>query len=68
MTDAFWQRPKRNVAQSDYVWYDHAPLGSSTLTKIMQRISLQAGKFIVNFILLFDYFFSSLELSLYLPV
>lgn len=43
MTDAFWQRPKRNVSQSDYVWYDHAPLGSSTLTKIMQRISLQAG-------------------------
>ncbi|CAG5123115.1 unnamed protein product [Candidula unifasciata] len=43
MTDAFWQRPKRSVSQSDYVWYDHAPLGSSTLTKIMQRISLQAG-------------------------
>ncbi|KAI8792120.1 hypothetical protein BgiMline_016439 [Biomphalaria glabrata] len=43
MTDAFWQRPKRNVSQNDYVWYDHAPLGSSTLTKIMQRISLQAG-------------------------
>ncbi|XP_005108675.1 uncharacterized protein LOC101859972 [Aplysia californica] len=43
MTDAFWQRPKRNVSQSDYVWYDHTPLGSSTLTKIMQRISLQAG-------------------------
>ncbi|GFO05639.1 BTB/POZ domain-containing protein kctd1 [Plakobranchus ocellatus] len=43
MTDAFWQRPKRSVSQSDYVWYDHAALGSSTLTKIMQRISQQAG-------------------------
>ncbi|CAG5127030.1 unnamed protein product [Candidula unifasciata] len=43
MIEAFWQRPKRNVSQSDYVWFEHTPLGNSTLTKIMQRISLQAG-------------------------
>lgn len=43
MTDAFWQRPKRNVNPSDYVWYDHSPMGNSTLSKIMQRISIMAG-------------------------
>nr|KAG5711118.1 hypothetical protein BaRGS_004762 [Batillaria attramentaria] len=43
MNDNFWQRPKRNVTPADYVWYDHSPIGSSTLNKIMQRISLMAG-------------------------
>ncbi|RUS81123.1 hypothetical protein EGW08_011109 [Elysia chlorotica] len=43
MMDAFWQRPKRSVSHSDIVWYDHTALGYSTLTKIMQRISQQAG-------------------------
>ncbi|GFS17584.1 potassium channel tetramerisation domain containing 15b [Elysia marginata] len=43
MMDAFWQRPKRNISSTDIVWYDHTPLGSSTLTKIMQRICQQAG-------------------------
>ncbi|XP_076444471.1 uncharacterized protein LOC143282682 isoform X2 [Babylonia areolata] len=45
MTDAFWQRPKRNVNQSDYVWYDHSPMGTSTLNRIMQRISIMAGMY-----------------------
>ncbi|XP_067674316.1 uncharacterized protein [Haliotis asinina] len=43
MTEAFWQRPKRSVSQSDYVWFDNTPLGNSTLSKIMQRISISAG-------------------------
>ena len=43
MTDAFWQRPKRSVNQTDYVWYDHSPMGNSTLNRIMQRISIMAG-------------------------
>ena len=45
MTDAFWQRPKRNVCETDYVWYDHSPMGTSTLNRIMQRISLMAGMY-----------------------
>ena len=37
MTEAFWQRPKRNFVSADYVWYDNTPLGNSTISKIMTR-------------------------------
>ncbi|KAK6170472.1 hypothetical protein SNE40_018858 [Patella caerulea] len=43
MTDAFWQRPKRQVNESDYVWFDNTALGNSSLSKFMQKICLQAG-------------------------
>ncbi|KAL3882285.1 hypothetical protein ACJMK2_028647 [Sinanodonta woodiana] len=43
MCPSFWQRHKRNVQKSDYVWYDHTGLGNSTLHKLMNRICQQAG-------------------------
>ncbi|KAJ8315271.1 hypothetical protein KUTeg_007421 [Tegillarca granosa] len=43
MTEAFWQRPKRNFVATDYVWYDNTPLGNSTLSKIMTRTCQTAG-------------------------
>ncbi|ESO87287.1 hypothetical protein LOTGIDRAFT_154785 [Lottia gigantea] len=43
MTTAFWQRPKRQVNKSDYVWFDNTALGNSSLGKFMQKICLQAG-------------------------
>ncbi|KAK3096641.1 hypothetical protein FSP39_001973 [Pinctada imbricata] len=45
MTDAFWQRPKRNFVAADYVWYDNTPLGNSTISKIMTRTCQCAGLF-----------------------
>ncbi|XP_061171162.1 uncharacterized protein LOC133180708 [Saccostrea echinata] len=45
MTEAFWQRPKRNFVSEDYVWYDNTPLGNSTISKIMTRTCQMAGLF-----------------------
>lgn len=39
MTDCFWQRPKKNVQATDYIWYENTVLGNSTLSKMMQKIS-----------------------------
>ena len=43
MSDAFWQRPKRNIQADDFVWYDNTSIGNSTLNKLMNRITTQAG-------------------------
>lgn len=45
MTEAFWQRPKRNFVSADYVWYDNTPLGNSTISKIMTRTCQMSGLF-----------------------
>ena len=44
MSDAFWQRPKRSVLPTDFVWYDNQSIGNSTLNKLMNRITQSAGK------------------------
>ena len=43
MSDAFWQRPKRSIQADDFVWYDNTSIGNSTLNKLMNRITTQAG-------------------------
>ncbi|XP_053398076.1 uncharacterized protein LOC123551310 [Mercenaria mercenaria] len=43
MSDAFWQRPKRSVLPTDFVWYDNQSIGNSTLNKLMNRITQSAG-------------------------
>ena len=44
MSDAFWQRPKRNVLPTDFVWFDNICIGNSTLNKLMNRITQSAGE------------------------
>lgn len=39
MSECFWQRPKKSVQATDYIWYENTALGNSTLSKMMQKIS-----------------------------
>ncbi|WAR07682.1 hypothetical protein MAR_017640 [Mya arenaria] len=43
MSDAFWQRPKRNILPTDIVWFDNQSIGNSTLNRLMNRITSSAG-------------------------